>query len=62
MREHLCMRDLLAERTVHHALPVMLAIFAVQVYERRAWRYRPELTAAAIGLVGIVAIAMGAAS
>lgn len=57
-----CLAIMGAAAASHHALPILLGLFAVQVGERRAWRFRAQRTAAWIAAVGIAAVAMSIVS
>jgi predicted metal-binding membrane protein len=51
-----CWAIMAAVVAAHHAVPIMLALFAAQVQERRMWRYDPMPIAAWIAVVGGAAV------
>lgn len=51
-----CWAIMAAVVAAHHAVPIMLALFAAQVQERRMWRYDPTPIAAWIAIVGGAAV------
>lgn len=53
-----CWALMAAVIAVHHHLLVMLALFAVQIHERRAWRFRPQATAGWVAAVGLATLSV----
>lgn len=51
-----CWAFMAAAAAAGHALPVLGALFALQLHERLAWRFRPRTTGGYIAAVGIIVL------